>query len=271
MAAAELFWLVVAIVVAVSAVYVVREVRRYPKGSLRPRGSAPSWVLAALIAVRLAQGFLVFIVLAGAVVPAVSGLYSVNVNLGSARAVTVSDDGSMVIRGEAGYMVDLCSGDRGARGGVAAAEICGDEDKVEEAIGVGTRVDRVMVMRTVHDPPARVATLFWLSLLIVVAFIVALQMLGQMLVRARRGQPFSREGVRSLRVLAVAFAVAGVVPVITDAIVDGLVAQYLGEGARVFGAGSGWLWSLFVALILLALAEIWRYGTDLQEEADGVV
>lgn len=46
---------------------------------------------------------------------------------------------------------------------------------------------------------------------------------------------------------------------------------YVVRELRRLPEGSGWLWPTFIALILLAPSEIWRFGIRLQEDAEGVV
>lgn len=266
----SVFWLALAVAALVSAVYVIREVRRLPKRSLRPRRASASWVLAALVAVRIAQGVVALIVLMAVIAQLYGG--GISTRMGTADAVALTGDGSISVRGEAGYMVGLCSGQHGARGAVAAEEICGDPRLLRRAVGGGTRVHQVVVQRAAPEVPGAVWVLFGLGLAMVASIFVGLEALARMLVQARRGVPFSAAGTRSLRVLAAAFVVGGaVLPAISDAVTTRLVERYLGEGAVVVGDSGGWLWPTFVALMLLALAEIWRFGIRLQDDAEGVV
>lgn len=265
-----LFWIALGLATLGAGVDVVREVRTLPEGLLRPRVTSAVWVTAALVAVRVAQAFLVLVLALALVAPLLGA--DVVTNVGSTGAVTLNGDGSLVVRGEAGYMADgLCSGG-GARGGVGADELCGDPDKLQEAVGRGVRVDQVVVQRAVNDPPPAATALFALGLVGVLAMLTALHAIGQMLRRTRAGQPFSREGVRSLRVIAAVFVIAGVViPLVSHILVAGTVERYLGEGARVVGQTGGWLWPSLIALVLVALSEIWRSGIRLQADAEGVV
>lgn len=268
----SLFWLLLGLAALASGVYVVREVRRLPKGSLRRHGPSASWVGVALFAARIAQAGLALIVVVAVAAQVYVGSDGISASVGTADAVTLRGDGSILVRGEPGYLVDLCSGFGGARGGVAAEEICTDPQKLQQAVGGGTRVDQVVVRRTIPAVPEAVWLLFALGSAMFVSLFVGLEALARMLGRARRGVPFSRTGVGSLRVLAGVFVVTGVVlPAISDAVTRRLVEKYLGEGARVVGDSGGWLWPTFIALTLLALSEIWRFGIRLQEDAEGVV
>lgn len=105
--------------------------------------------------------------------------------------------------------------------------------------------------------------LFYGSLL---AFLVALRTL---LARASRGDPFARRSVSSLRVMAAALVLA--------TIGVGIVEHRIGEALIEVAGGTASLTrdlNLDVAVwavLLLALAEVWRYGARLQEESEATV
>lgn len=87
-------------------------------------------------------------------------------------------------------------------------------------------------------------------------------------------RPFSRGAVLWLRVLAVAVAgVTVLMPALVDRFIDGLEQEYFAPAALA-GADHGitvGVGPIMAVLLILALAEVWRFGIRLQEEAEGVV
>ncbi len=101
---------------------------------------------------------------------------------------------------------------------------------------------------------------------LVLGFLLALRSL---LARAEVGQPFSPHSVRSLRRMALVIG-PGVLLVELGRYTAGTLAVEAGGGTEAVGWGIPWPW-LVAALVLLALAEVWRYGIRLEKEAEGVV
>lgn len=173
-----------------------------------------------------------------------------------------------------------------------AASICPIEPvKVDEDAGGTTYVERpskcaarrevmasyggepvsVTVYKLIVDPPAavgrRIDALIGLGWLLLVLAGLCVE---RILSAAVRGQPFAMSNVRWLRALAAAAAGLMVgVPLLVDRLVAQLVEEFLPQLPP-----QGWsvsLWPLLVVALLLALAEIWRYGIRLQEADEATV
>ena len=135
----------------------------------------------------------------------------------------------------------------------------------------GGQAASVTVHKLIVDPPASVArrieALLGLAWLLVV---IAGLCLERVLASAVRGRPFAPANVWWLRALALAVGgVLVVVPWLADRLVAGLAADYLPgipEPAVTIA-----LWPLLLVALFLALAEIWRFGGQLQQQDEATV
>lgn len=129
----------------------------------------------------------------------------------------------------------------------------------------------VKVYKLVVNPPASVgrkinaviATGFLLTMLAGLA-------IERLLARAARRRPFDRSAVTWVRLFIGAIAGLSIgLPVAADLLVRSLVQEYL--PALPTPGVSLSAWPVLFVLLLLALAEVWRYGISLQEDAEATV
>lgn len=87
--------------------------------------------------------------------------------------------------------------------------------------------------------------------------------------RAEKGAPFDRRNVVALRKMAALIAVG---PLLIAGAVYGTTAIAIGDGGGTARPDFSYSLSyLFVALLLLVLSEVWRYGAFLQRDAETTV
>lgn len=87
--------------------------------------------------------------------------------------------------------------------------------------------------------------------------------------RAEDGAPFDRRNVAALRKMAALIAVG---PLLIAGAVYGTTAIAIGDGGGTARPDFSYSLSyLFVALLLLVLSEVWRYGAFLQDDAEATV
>lgn len=226
------------------------------------------WVRAALLVVRVSQ-VLVALLAIGLVLLANFGGEFASIQL--SKSVSIDGNGAAVVLGEPGYMEGICSGG-GPPGAFSSADLCPDERKIKQAFGRTAGVTRVVVNKTDPTADGSVWLLLWLGLAGFAAFAVILRALAQLLKRAAAGNPFARESVRSLRVIAAAVVVGGtIVPWLVGVSTQSVVEVQLGPGSVPLDPAGPRLWPCLMALLLLALAEVWRVGIRLQEDAEGTV
>ncbi|MBO9532020.1 MAG: DUF2975 domain-containing protein [Solirubrobacteraceae bacterium] len=136
-------------------------------------------------------------------------------------------------------------------------------------------IDGLRLVRQVERPAgnveSRVSRLVWAGFFFVLLGAVALERILRLTALRR---PFSSGAVLWLRVLALAVAGATiVVPALTDHFVDGLIRKYFDPAALAgmddgFAVSAG---SVAAVLLILVLAEVWRFGIRLQADADATV
>lgn len=101
------------------------------------------------------------------------------------------------------------------------------------------------------------------------AIVAVLWFLRAVLTRSLEGRVFDEVNVRALRRMAGAFVVAGP---ITAWLQDTVLRSLFDIPSNVAPIdGTVTLWPVLVAVLLLALAEVWRYGIALQREAEATV
>lgn len=136
-------------------------------------------------------------------------------------------------------------------------------------------IDSVRLVRQIQAPGVgverRVDLLLWAGFASLILGAVALERLLRL---AALRRPFARGSERWLHTLAASAAlVAIIIPAITDRFIDGLVRRYFDADA-VAALDDGLQISVgpvVVVFLLLVLAEIWRYGVRLQEDAEATV
>jgi hypothetical protein len=132
----------------------------------------------------------------------------------------------------------------------------------------------VMRARVVQPPASTVRTFYALmiaNLLAVIAIGVAIE---RILARTARRRPFDRRNVRWLRVLAGGVAAATiVVPWLVSRFAESQFREYFGEVGRYVGQEGApfGMTNIFLVILLLALAEVWRFGIRLQEDDEATV
>ncbi len=104
----------------------------------------------------------------------------------------------------------------------------------------------------------------------VLSLLAVLWSLRAVIGRALRGSPFDVRAVRAVRSLAFAIVAAGP----GDGIVSHLVSRELLRSAGGSANGLAWSldwWPVLTAILVFALAEIWRHGHRLQRDAEGTI
>ncbi len=141
----------------------------------------------------------------------------------------------------------------------------------------GVDVGEWTMVKHVEDPPASVTwTLALLELVALLGVGLVLLSLDRILVRTARRQPFASDNVRWLRLLAVGVGVAGIVhPALERRYTNELVLEYLGQAGKQAIAFDEW-WAVgytpwIAVLLVLILAEVWRFGIRLQEDVEATV
>ncbi len=262
----ELFIVIAAILVVGGVVATIIDFRSTAPADVERRERF--WVRLALLVVRVAQGALALLAIALVLLNA-SGQH---VNLQLAESVGIDGNGVVVVLGEPGYMKGICSGEHGPSGAFTTGDLCPDDAKVRQAFGRTAVVDHVVVRKTDRTADRNVWLLECLALVGLAAFAVILGSLGRVLKRAAAGRPFARESVRSLRVIAAAVVVGGtIVPWLGGKVTQSAVEVQLGPESVPLDALGLTLWPCLMALLLLALAEVWRFGIGLQEDAEATV
>ncbi|MEH3053263.1 MAG: DUF2975 domain-containing protein [Patulibacter minatonensis] len=100
--------------------------------------------------------------------------------------------------------------------------------------------------------------------------LLGLWALGAVLRAGLDGEPFGARAVRALRALALALVLAGPVAKVVAHLTTAAIVRDAG------GTGEGITWGvslmpLFGAVVVLAVAEVWRYGIGLQRESEATV
>lgn len=136
-------------------------------------------------------------------------------------------------------------------------------------------VNGLRLVRQVEGPPGRVERELMLVLFAgYAAVLLASFSLERILRLTSQGRPFSRAAVRWLRALAAGVAGAAVVvPYVTDRFIDGLTRRYFASG-DLAAASDGTrvdLASVFVIVLILVIAEVWRAGIRLQDDVEATV
>lgn len=156
----------------------------------------------------------------------------------------------------------------------APQSVCPAAENLRKTFG-DVDIDRLELVRQIEGPAAgiegRIDLLLWARF---AALLVGALALERLLRLAARRQPFARASVLWLRLLAgSAVAVAIVIPLLTDRFIDGLIRRYFNPQAvaglddRIAVSGG----TVLGVVLLLVLAEIWRYGIRLQEDAEATV
>lgn len=140
----------------------------------------------------------------------------------------------------------------------------------------GVEIGDWSMRKVVIGPSASVGrTMTALALLSLLFFGIAVFAIERILRQTAARRPFARSNVGWLQVLAIGVTGLGILaPLLQDWYVDGLVEQYFGEyTTRAFVDGTfPVVWGPAVAVVLiLVLAEIWRFGISLQEDVEATV
>lgn len=136
-------------------------------------------------------------------------------------------------------------------------------------------VEGVQLVKQIQPPPSGVGRKVDLLRLVNYLFVLIAGLALERILRlTTQRRPFAPQTVRWLRVLAGGVAgVAIVVPWLTDRLVAGLIEDQFPAAAGLESASA---WTVRIApwcvvLLILVLAEVWRYGVRFQKEAEGVV
>lgn len=140
----------------------------------------------------------------------------------------------------------------------------------------GVTVGDWSMRKEVVGPSRSVGRTMTALMLVSIAFLgMALFAIERILRQTAARRPFARSNIGWLRVLAAAVAGAGILaPLMHDWYADRLVEQYFGANAtRVFidettPVGYG---PAAAVVLILVLAEIWRFGIRLQDDAEATV
>lgn len=246
----------------------------------RSSGKRPRWARVALVVTRC---FVTFTLAAALAVLVFAQLgMEATFNLGSTVAY---EKGAIVIDAEPPEPVPLCSprikitrSDSQGIDGIEVPTVCPATRSARRSYGPGAEVSTALAIRVAHPTRRERAGFFAILVLGFVAILTFQVSIERILKRTVEGHPFDPRNVSALRRVALAIALfSGVTPWLTDRYASRMLDAHAQVGPEFFrgvpqAIGTvSYMPVIGAVLLVLVLAEVLRYGINLQRDVEATV